>query len=131
MPKILKPNYSGIEHVKSQDNVVVIIQYRLGIFGFLSAYDTVAKKSIGGNYGLSDAALAINFVHQNAANLGADPDKIVLNGESAGAGMIMALMLDDDTASRVSGAFVQSGGTAFNFFTSGIGVLILTKVYSS
>ena len=67
---------------------------------------------------LTDAALAIDFVHQNAANLGADSDKIVLNGESAGAGMIMALLLNEETASKISGAFVQSGGSAFNFFTS-------------
>ena len=115
-------SFSGIEHALSQSNVVVIIQYRLGIFGFFNAFDTNTQKSIGGNYALSDAALAIGFIHQNAANLGADENKIILNGESAGAGMIMALLLHDETASQISGAFVQSGGTAFNFFTSVTGV---------
>ena len=46
--------------------------------GFFSAFDTQNGKSIGGNYGVADAALALEFVHQNADKLGADAQKIIL-----------------------------------------------------
>ena len=46
--------------------------------GFFSAFDTENDKSLGGNYGLADAALALEFVHQNADKLGANVEKIIL-----------------------------------------------------
>ena len=55
-----------------------LLKYRLGIMGFFSAFDTQNGKSIGGNYGVADAALALEFVHQNADKLGADAQKIIL-----------------------------------------------------
>ena len=108
--------------------------------GFFTAFDIENEKSLGGNYGLADAALALEFVHQNAENLGADAGKIIIrkgvldnlkvmkseyfygypyaSGESAGGGMTMALLLHKESSDRIQGAFVQSGATLFNFLST-------------
>ena len=66
--------------------MVVLIQYRMNILGFFNTFDVTNNSPVGGNYGVADAALALEFIHNNAVLLGANPSKIVVNGESAGAG---------------------------------------------
>ena len=67
------------------DVIYVAVQYRLGIFGFMSTWGgSVEDNLLGGNYGLLDQRLAIQFLKDNAANLGGDPEKITIFGESAG-----------------------------------------------
>ena len=67
------------------DVIYVAVQYRLGIFGFMSTWGgSVEENLLGGNYGLLDQQLAIRFLRDNAANLGGDPEKITIFGESAG-----------------------------------------------
>ena len=51
----------------------------------------------GGNYGLADMALGVKFVAENAAKLGGNSNHILINGESAGSGSVMALLLHDET----------------------------------
>ena len=53
-----------------QGNAVVVIQYRLGVMGFLNSFDEKNKKTVGGNYGLHDISLALDFVHRNAEYFG-------------------------------------------------------------
>ena len=60
--------------------IVVTINYRLGLLGFLSTGD----KSARGNYGLWDQSLAIKWVHDNIENFGGDKDRVTIFGESAG-----------------------------------------------
>ena len=52
---------------------------------------------------------------ENAEKMGGDPAKIVINGESAGSGMVMALLLHKPSTELLSGAIAQSGGTMLNF----------------
>ena len=64
-----------------QGNVIIVtINYRLGVFGFLTTNDDNAP----GNYGLWDQRLAIQWVKSNIENFGGDPEKICIFGESAG-----------------------------------------------
>ena len=63
------------------DVVVVTINYRLGIFGFLSTGDKVAR----GNFALWDQHFAIKWVRYNIASFGGDVDNITLLGQTAGA----------------------------------------------
>lgn len=64
--------------------IVVLIQYRLGIFGFLNTWSGDKVGATSGNYGLLDQQLAIQFTKDNAAAIGGDPNLITIIGESAG-----------------------------------------------
>ena len=68
------------------DVIVVTFNYRLGPLGFLATLDDHAP----GNIGLLDQNMALQWVLQNARNLGGDPDKILLFGESAGSAAVSA-----------------------------------------
>ncbi|XP_052767018.1 carboxylesterase 3-like [Mya arenaria] len=63
------------------DIIVVVVSYRLSVFGFLSTGD----KHLPGNYGLWDQHEAIKWVHNNIEAFGGDPNAITIGGHSAGA----------------------------------------------
>ncbi len=71
------PLYNGT-FFANKDVISVVINYRLGAFGFL------ASESMQGNYGLMDQRLAIQWVQDNIAGFGGDPSKITIGGQSAG-----------------------------------------------
>ena len=93
--------YDGIEQAK-RGNIVVIIQYRLGVFGFMNLFDTETGTARGGNYGFMDQQLALKYVFDNAAAIGGDPNKITLNGESAGAMSVALHLLHDESGKTLS-----------------------------
>ncbi|KAJ7446375.1 Alpha/Beta hydrolase protein [Mycena latifolia] len=67
--------------------VVVIIQYRLGLFGFLSG--AAVKKNGTLNAGLRDQEFALRWVNKHISKFGGDPSKVAIWGESAGAGSVL------------------------------------------
>ena len=67
--------------------ISVIIQYRLGAFGFLSSEDVKKKGRV--NAGLLDQRLALQWVQNHIDKFGGDPKRVTLAGESAGAGSVM------------------------------------------
>ena len=75
--------------MNTNDNgfISVIIQYRLGAFGFLSSEDVKKKAQV--NAGLLDQNFALQWVQDNVEKFGGDPKKVTLAGESAGAGSVM------------------------------------------
>ena len=110
--------YSGIEHAMQEGNAVVVVQYRLGVLGFFNAFDSTSNKTLGGNYGLGDIALALEFIHRNAEKFGANSSHIVVNGESAGSAATMALLMHEPSVNRMAGVVAQSGGTVMNFLST-------------
>ncbi|KAJ7683203.1 Alpha/Beta hydrolase protein [Mycena rosella] len=78
------------EDIINQSNrgvVVVIIQYRLGLFGFLPG--TAVKRDGVLNAGLLDQDFAFRWVNQHISKFGGDPSKVTIWGESAGAGSVI------------------------------------------
>ena len=100
-------------HIIQKDLIIVFIQYRLGIFGFMNTWSDDGFTETNGNYGLLDQQLAIEFVKQNAENIGGDPNRITILGESAGS-MSVSYQLLSDTCDMISGAIQQSGAAVFD-----------------
>lgn len=71
---------------KQTDTIVVSLNYRLGVFGFLAhpALDAAHQ----GGYAIEDQRLALRWIKENIASFGGDPENITLFGESAGAAMV-------------------------------------------
>ena len=89
--------YSGMEQAAFFGNIVIIINYRLAMFGFFNYYDEEAGATVGGNYGLMDIQNAIEFVRDNAEMLGGDKELVTIDGQSGGAWAVGALLLEPKT----------------------------------
>ncbi|CAG9838800.1 unnamed protein product [Diabrotica balteata] len=85
--------------------VVVGIQYRLGIFGFISTGDL----SCPGNLGLKDQTLALQWVQRNIAHFGGDPKRVTIWGQSAGAASVALHLTSSRSKGLFSGAIMSSG----------------------
>jgi para-nitrobenzyl esterase len=103
--------YDGASMAR-QNMVVVTINYRLGVFGFLATSDLAAEASdhAAGNYGLLDQAAALDWVRHNISRFGGDPRQITIAGESAGSMSVSALMTSPLTRTHFARAIGESGG---------------------
>ncbi len=108
-------------HLAQQGVIVVSMNYRLGVFGFL-VHPELAKESgrnAAGNYGLLDQLAALRWVHENIAAFGGDPGNVTIFGESAGSFSVSAQMASPlakglfQKAIGESGAAFYSGGLSF------------------
>ncbi len=98
-----------------QGAVVVTINYRLGVFGFLAHPGLSAESAqrVSGNYALLDQLEALRWVKANIRAFGGDPDRITAFGESAGAVDLLALMASPAAEGLFHRAITQSGALAF------------------
>ncbi|MBR5228863.1 MAG: carboxylesterase family protein [Firmicutes bacterium] len=102
------PLYEG-EKFAEKGIVYVTINYRLGIFGSY-ALDTLEKESgCTGHYGILDAARAVEWVYDNIAAFGGDPENITIGGQSAGAFIVSILMCMDSMKGLFKRCIMQSG----------------------
>lgn len=90
--------------------VAVTINYRLGPLGFACLPELSAEAGHTGNYGLYDQLCALQWVHDNIAAFGGDPDRVTLMGQSAGAMSVQQLCLSPLTRGLAAGAVMSSGG---------------------
>lgn len=90
--------------------VVVSINYRLGVLGYLAHPELSAESpdGVSGNYGLLDQVAALTWVRRNIAAFGGDPAKVTIAGESAGALSAMYLMASPLAKGLFRGAILQS-----------------------
>ncbi|OWF47764.1 fatty acyl-CoA hydrolase precursor, medium chain-like [Mizuhopecten yessoensis] len=93
-----------------KDVIVVTINYRLGIFGFLSTEDA----ALPSNFGLWDMIEALKWVNKNIASFGGDPESVTVFGESAGGFAVSCLAVIPNTA-RLFRRIIPQSGPAVSF----------------
>lgn len=105
-----EPRYDG-ESMARKGMVVVTLNYRLGVFGFLAHPELTAESPDGasGNYGLMDQTAALRWVRANIAAFGGHPDRVTIAGESAGSVSVSAQMVTPPAEGLFSGAIGESG----------------------
>jgi len=98
----------------AQKVVVVTINYRLGVLGFLShpALTAESPDHVSGNYGILDQQAAMAWVQRNIANFGGDPGNVTVFGESAGGLDIHTHLASPLAAGLFHRAIVESGAYA-------------------
>ncbi|XP_062430657.1 neuroligin-4, X-linked isoform X4 [Rhea pennata] len=90
----------------SYGNVIVVtLNYRLGVLGFLSTGDQAAK----GNYGLLDQIQALRWIEENIGSFGGDPKRVTIFGSGAGASCVSLLTLSHYSEGLFQKAIIQSG----------------------
>jgi len=102
--------YNG-EVLAKKGLVVITINYRLGLLGFLAHPDLTEESPEGasGNYGLLDQVAALEWVQDNIRQFGGDPDNVAIAGQSAGAMSVYLLTASPLAEGLFHRAIVQSG----------------------
>lgn len=105
------PMYDG-ENFARKGVVLVMLNYRLGVFGFLAHPELSAESEhhSSGNYGLLDQVAALRWVKKNIAAFGGDPNRVTVFGESAGSWSVCGLMASPLAAGLFERAIGESGG---------------------
>lgn len=103
--------YDGTLLAQRGNVVVVTMQYRLGVLGFLTmpVLDDESDAGVSGNYGLQDQQAALKWVQRNVASFGGDPSRVLLFGESAGAVNTCTHLAMPGSAGLFQRALMQSG----------------------
>ena len=87
-----EPEFDGQEWA-NKDVVLVSINYRLGVFGFMT-HPLLAEENpnhVSGNYGILDQIESLKWIKKNIAQFGGDPDNVTIFGQSAGGGSVRTL----------------------------------------
>ncbi|XP_782312.4 carboxylesterase 5A-like [Strongylocentrotus purpuratus] len=87
------------------DIVFVGVNYRLGLYGFMTTGDSAAP----GNYGMYDQVMALQWVQDNIAAFGGNPNRVTIMGESAGAASVSLHMLSPLSEGLFHQAIMESG----------------------
>lgn len=104
------PIYNGANLAK-RGLVVITINYRVGVFGFLAHPGLTAEGPGSGNYGLLDQVAALRWVEANAVRFGGDPAQVTVAGESAGAASVNDLQVMPAAKGLFSRAVSFSGAS--------------------
>ncbi|MFI1237825.1 carboxylesterase/lipase family protein [Nocardia salmonicida] len=109
------PMYDARALAQKTNSVVVTINYRLGVFGWLDLPGLKTGDPINdsGNFGTLDQLEALRFVNQNAAAFGGNEGNVAVMGESAGAVNVWALLVSPKAKGLVDKAIPLSGGLSF------------------
>jgi para-nitrobenzyl esterase len=107
------PWYNGAGFVQGGDIVVVTINYRLGVFGFLHLADHDPDFAGSGLAGSLDQVAALEWVRDNISHFGGDPSRVTIFGESAG-GMSVATLMGMPAAHGLFNRAIAQSGAAHN-----------------
>jgi len=104
------PDYRGNDVAAQSGAVVVTVNYRLSILGFLAspALDAENEQGVSSNYGLQDQQEALRWVQRNIAQFGGDPSNITIFGESAGGISVLYHLVSPGSAGLFQRAIIES-----------------------
>jgi len=85
--------YDGSVLASYTDQVIVTMNYRLGVLGFLNANVAPQTKARVANYGLMDQIAALHWVKEHIARFGGDPENVTLMGQGTGAACVHFLAI--------------------------------------
>lgn len=98
------------ERIARRGIVVVTVNYRLNVFGFLAHPELTAEQpKASANFGSLDQQAGLFWVRRNIAAFGGDPENITIAGQSAGGGSVMAQMACPENEGQFKRAVVMSG----------------------
>lgn len=103
-------SYDGENLSRRGDVVVVTLNHRLNVFGFLNLAELGGERyARSANVGLLDLVAALEWVRDNIASFGGDPSNVMIFGQSGGGGKVTALMAMPEAKGLFHRAAVQSG----------------------
>lgn len=107
-------SYNNPDGITNKGVVLVVVNHRLGPFGYLAHPLLVADSSYGGsgNYGQLDLVQALRWVKNNIKNFGGNPDNVSIFGQSGGCGKVSSLMVSPLATGLFHKAICQSGTSA-------------------
>lgn len=104
------PTYDGTNLARKRDVVVVGLNHRLNVFGYLYLAELGGTKyADSGNVGMLDIVLALEWVRDNIAHFGGDPGNVTIFGESGGGAKASTLMAMPPAKGLFHKAIVESG----------------------
>ncbi len=101
--------YDGDSLCKYGDVVVVTLNHRLNILGYLDLSSFGKQYANSGNSGMADIVEALRWVRENIAAFGGDPDNVTIFGQSGGGGKVTTLMQIPEAEGLFHKAIVMSG----------------------
>jgi carboxylesterase type B len=101
--------HDGTKFVRETGIIVVTINYRLGVLGFLAHPALTAAQGESGNYGFMDQQQALRWVRRNIAAFGGDPRRVTIGGESAGGWSVCGHLAAPGSRGLFAGAVIESG----------------------
>jgi len=102
--------YDGTNLARKEDVVVVGVNHRLNLFGFLYLADLGGEKwANSGNAGVQDIVAALQWVKENISAFGGDPNNVTIFGQSGGGGKVTTLMAMPSAKGLFHRAIAQSG----------------------
>jgi para-nitrobenzyl esterase len=103
------PTYDGLNLARTADVVLVSVNHRLNVLGFLDLSGVSDKYRNSANVGMLDIVLALQWVKDNIANFGGDPGNVTIFGQSGGGGKVGTLMHMPSAKGLFHKAIMQSG----------------------
>lgn len=102
--------YDGEELSKYADVVAVTVTHRLNVLGHLDLSEYGEEFRYSGNCGIQDLVAALQWVHDNIASFGGDPDRVMIFGQSGGGGKVVTILQTPAADGLYRCAAMQSGG---------------------
>ena len=112
---IEQPGYDGENLSRTGDVVVVSVNHRLNVLGFLDLSAYGAPYQSAPNVGLMDLVAALQWVQANIAQFGGDPANVTIFGQSGGGGKVTAMMNAPSAKGLFHKAIVQSGSSTITY----------------